>query len=457
MTKPCTVALAVLASVGLSAAAFAGPLQDPPKDGDTPTGPVRPPEGGKPAADGEKRVPPATLPFSIERAHGKLVRLRRSPMRGPGSLVQRRKEYARLAERVLALPAVKKAAGEELFQLGELAVEGERNSEAEGFYRAYLGTEGEKAFESEARMGLVRSLAARDLVDPSGEALAAMEKALPESELLPVAGKLHGDALVRAGDHKAAVATYGSAIDRCAKERDAALRVNLAQSVATVHMADGDLDALRKTISGLLEMARPNHRARLQSLLDRADRIGTPYPLPKLPRWGGTAPTVESIKGRVVVLHVFSWWMESRRDELEAWIDLAGGSELLFIPVTRTTGWDATTKTFKRGSDPAKEAAHILELLASLGWKGALGIGNGRNAFDSMGVRGIPMDVVLDREGKVRFMRASGEVGGVLARRVAGRLLAAGKDGKPKETGTGTTDETSKGAGEPSSEEGEDR
>ena len=114
----------------------------PPKDEPAPGN-----QDGK-AEDGEKkpgrqptgrprrpRAPAATMPLTVERAYQRLLRIRKSPMRGPGSLERREKAFKELVEQTLALEDLEKAAGNDLFRLGEIMKEGQEYEKA----AEYLG------------------------------------------------------------------------------------------------------------------------------------------------------------------------------------------------------------------------------------------------------------------------------------------------------------------------------
>ena len=167
---------------------------------------------------------------------------------------------------------------------------------------------------------------------------------------------------------------------------------------------------------------------RLQAVERRLDLAGRPLVLPPPDRWiGGPAPDPAALRGKVVVWHVYAWWMEARSGELDDWkarLSDSAAKDLVVLPLTRTGGWDPGTGKFDPAArKPDAEAADIGKSLEARGWKGAAGVYHGDGGFAALRVRGLPMEIVVARDGTVRFVQAGSDAGHALAIRAAARAL----------------------------------
>ena len=387
---------------------------------------------GEPRRGGNRRAgPPAKEsgpPATIAEAHGRLEALRSLPLGGPGSLVQRLRQIRTLVENTLVLPSVAEASGEDLFRLADLTLEAERHGEATGFAGGYLAAEGEHASEASARAILIRSLSAEDRIEEGDVAVEAFRKALPKDPGLASSLRHLGDACLRKGLVEKGLARFSESMDAAGGAKSAEYAAAL-QCAAETLSALGRMEEARKLVDGAVE-AQPEGegtRDRLLHIRHRLDLIGKPFPDPEVAAWTGEAPLdLAALKGRVRVWHFMAWWMESGREELEFWgkaLDRLEEKGLAVVPLTRTTGWNPKAGRFTPGRKPGAEIADIRAASPDFPWSRPIGIGEGRKAFEGAGVRGLPMEVVVDRAGVVRFVRAGGGTGPELALLVSEGLL----------------------------------
>jgi tetratricopeptide (TPR) repeat protein len=395
-----------------------------------------PPDGGAPAApraeEPKEPAGKAVPPESIEQAYARLEALRKSPLPGvPGSVSRRRDRLRSLAAQALALDAAKPTAGEDLFRLAEICMDGERFEEAARSASKYLETGGK---EPAANAGFahairVRALARLGRVADAEAALDAYRKALPGAEGLSPVAKAVGDALVGAGRLADALVRYREAMDRLPrpfKAGTAATVQALAEALAASGRPSEAAEIARKAAA---EAREPGLAERLHAVQRRAEATGRPFEAPVPQRWiGGDEPGEAATRGKVVVWHLFAWWMQSRSADTDDWLrrreDLAGKG-IAVAPVTRTGGWDPGAGRFDpEHRKPAEECADIEKGGRERGWKGPVGVVFGEGAFASLQVRGFPMDVVVGRDGKVLLEAAGSEAGHALAALVAARAAA---------------------------------
>jgi hypothetical protein len=160
----------------------------------------------------------------------------------------------------------------------------------------------------------------------------------------------------------------------------------------------------------------------------RIDLVGKPFAPPPFDRWvGGDGPKPAALQGKVVVWHFYAWWMDARKGQLDDWrARLADGAAkgLVVVPATHTGGWDPVRGRVDRDRAPAVEAADVAAALRERGWTGPGGLYFGDMAFGTMQVRGLPMEVVVGRDGNVRMVQAGSDAGHALALRAAALALA---------------------------------
>ncbi|MCK6479749.1 MAG: hypothetical protein L6R43_06260, partial [Planctomycetes bacterium] len=357
------------------------------------------------------------------------------PLSGPGSYTRRRARLSALASEVLALPAAKDAAGIDLYRLAVLAFEGGREAEAADFAARYAAGRGEGKEplpeEGLARALRVRALAGLRRFGEAEEALGAWRAALPGAEGIPAVLKVLGDAYALEGRVEEAVARYREALEKAPRPLPPTA-VSTVQVLVEALTALGRPGEAAKVLDGAAEEGAASGEAflrRLQAVRRRFDLVGKPFPVPKFEVWVGMPrPEPEALRGKVACWHLFAWWMEIRLDELSRWSAFAAereGKGLFLLPATRMAGYDPKSGRFLKERKEPEEAADIEAVVRARGWKGPFAASRpaGR-AFDDLGVRGLPMDVVVGRDGLVRFVQAGEEPGGVLARLAAERALA---------------------------------
>jgi len=381
-----------------------------------------------PALAGEEPATPAP-PATIEQAHHRLTALREIPLGGPGSLPRRMERYRAIAQEALAIHAARPATGEDVYRLAEICLEAERFEDAAAFATRYLDAAGKEPPPSlgYAHAVRVRSLARLGKLPEAEAAMKAYREAMPKAEGLSPVSKLLGDALAIAGRLEDALVRY----------RDAALMLphplpstgaGTWQALAETLVALGRAGEARKAVEDALkDAADPPTQERLRAVLHRIAMAGKPFvPLP-FDRWlQGAAPASGSTKEKVVVWHVFAWWMDARAASLADWrkrLEESGEKGLVVFPVTRTGGWDPATKKFEEKRPADAEAADIGKTLEARGWKGAVALYLGEEGFKALEVRGLPMEVVVGRDGLVRMATAGSDAGHALALRAAAAAL----------------------------------
>lgn len=413
-----TLAAAAVALLAAAALAQDAPAPAPP--------PSPPAEEAEPPA-------PAHAARNIEQAFRRMESLRNAPASAPGTLARRRERFRAIAAEALALPEAKTAAGEDLYRLAAICIEGERFAEAADAAGRYLAGGGKEPLPKAglAHAARVRALARLGKLEEAEAALRAWREALPASEGIASVTKALADAFVAAGKVEESLPRYREAFDRAPRPLRAGA-AEMVQGLVEALAATGKPEEARRVLDRARkeEGKEEGFTSRLDSVGRRLDMAGKPFPPPRLETWAGApAPEEAALRGKVVVWHLFAWWMESRLDELDAWAAKAAeGSAkgLVLFPVTRFSGWDPATRRFVRESKPEAEFPAVEKAVRAHGWKGPFAVAalHGR-AFEDLGVRGLPMDVVVGRDGNVIFVQAGEEAGPALARMVAARALDA--------------------------------
>ena len=435
------LAAALLLAFALPSAAAQGEEDPPPAPAPAPA-PVPAPAPPAPAPPRAPR-PPET----IEQAYRRMEALREAPLAGPGSLVRRRERLSGLADQALALPAAAAAAGEDLFRLEALCFEGGKFAEAAAFGARYLagkpkapGPDAPPLLdEGFAHAFLVRSLATLGRLPESEEAMKAWREAMPAAEGIPAVLKSLGDGYAHAGRMEEAVARYREALERAPRP----LPANAASTVQVLVealAALGRLEEAGKALAKAREEGGAGDAAfgqRLAAVEKRLQLLGKTFEAPKLELWNGMPrPAPGDLAGKVVVYHFFAWWMELRLDELSRWAAFAGereGKGLVLVPATRLLGFEPGTGKFRADRKEAEELADLVVVLRDRGWNGPFAAGRrGNRSFDDLGIRGLPMDVVVGRDGKVVFVQAGEEPGCAMARFAAERALAVPAPAPPE-------------------------
>ena len=348
---------------------------------------------------------------------------------GPGSLPRRMERYRAIAQEALAIHAARPATGEDVYRLAEICLEAERFEDAAAFATRYLDAAGKEPPPSlgYAHAVRVRSLARLGRLPEAESAMKAYREALPKAEGLSPVSKLLGDAYAVAGRLEEALARYRDALALLPRPLPST-GAGTFQATAEVLVALGRGEEARRTVEGALkDAADPPTQERLRSVLSRIALAGKPFAPPPFERWLlGAAPASGTTKGKVVVWHVFAWWMDARAASLDDWGKRAaesGAKGLVVFPVTRTGGWDPAAKKFEEKRAPDAEAADIAKSLEGRGWKGPVALYVGEAGFKALEVRGLPMEIVVGRDGLVRMATAGSDAGHALALRAAAQAL----------------------------------
>ncbi len=395
--------------------------------------PPPPPPAPPPAGAEAEPATPVRPVRSIEQAWLRMEAFRNAPASAPGTLARRKDRLRALAAEVLSLPEARTAAGEDLFRLASVCFEGERFAEAADAAARYLAGGGKEPLPKAgpAHAARVRALARLRRFEEAEAAIRAWREALPAAEGIPSVLKSLADAMVAAGKVEESLPRYREAFDRAPRPLKSGAS-ELVQGLVEALAATGKGAEARLALDRARKDSCPDRAlaTRLDSVGRRLDMAGKPFPPPRLELWtGAPAPEEAALRGKVVVWHFFAWWMESRNDELDAWAARAAegaGQGLVLFPVTRFSGWDPDARKFDPARKPEAEFPGIEAAVRAHGWKGPFAVSAlaGR-AFEDLGIRGLPMDVVVGRDGVVLFVHAGEEAGGVLARLVAGQALEA--------------------------------
>ncbi len=373
----------------------------------------------------EPPAPPAT----IEQAHHRLSALRDVPLAGPGSLPKRMQRFRKLAEQALALHAAAPARGEDVYRLAEICLEAERFEEAAAFAARYLEAAGKEAPPSLgfAHAVRVRSLARLGRIAEAEAAMKAYREAMPKADGLSPVSKLLGDALVEAGRLEDALARYRDAAALLPRPLPST-GAGTFQAIAETLVALGRAEEAKKVVEAALkDAADPPAQERLRAVLARAGMTGKPFAPPAFDRWlQGAAPESGALRGKVVVWHVFAWWMDARSASLDDWrkrLADGEGKGLRVVPVTRTGGWDPAARKFDEKRPADAEADDIGKSVKERGWTAPVALYHGDAAFKALEVRGLPLEIVVGRDGLVRMATAGSDAGHALALRAAAAAL----------------------------------
>jgi tetratricopeptide (TPR) repeat protein len=357
--------------------------------------------------------------------------LRGTPLKGPGALTRRRNRLRDLADQALGLHGRSPATGEDLVRLAELCVEGGLHAEAVAAATAYLDAAPTPPPPpaSVAHALRVRALVAADRIADAEAALAPFRKAFPAAEGLGPILKLVGDGLVEAGRVEDALVRYREAVDLLPKPLRPGAPGTI-QALAEALAALGRVPEARRAVeAGLAASKDGAGTQRLEAVLRRLDLQGKPFEPPPADRWLlGAAPEPGALRGKVVAWHFHTWWMEARAEVLPDWKArraAPGGKDLVVLPLCRTEGWDpAEGRAAPAGRKADDEAADIRKSLEARGWDGPAGLYVGDAAYKALRIRGLPMEVVVGRDGLVRLATAGSEAGHALAVRAALAALA---------------------------------
>ena len=426
--NPLGRASTLVAALALFAASASASEEPPAPAPPAPTPPAAPPTPAPPGP-----------PESIEKAYLRLQALRKLELTGPGAVVRRKERLKALADAALAINAKTPAAGEDLFRLAELCTDAAMPADAAGFASAYLKSGDGKTplpHDGPARALEIRGFAALGKLPEAGAALDAWAQQAPAAEGLGPVGKAVGDALLEAGKTADALARYREAHARLPRPFKPGAGVTVTALVEALAF-HGEMDEARKVLEKALEDGKGDRalEPRFKAVQRRLDMIGTKFPVPPLDRWlGGAAPAEADLRGKVAVWHLFGWWAAPRPAPIEDWIarHAEGAAKgLILLPVTRTSGWDPATERHRPDRKPVEELPDIEKAVRGVGWKGAIGVTFDGALFNALLVRGMPMEIVVGRDGKVVYCQAGSDAGHRFALLAAERALAAAAPSAP--------------------------
>jgi tetratricopeptide (TPR) repeat protein len=361
----------------------------------------------------------------VEEAYARLEALRKAPLVGPGAYVRRMERLRTLAAEALAIHAKSPAAGEDLHRMAEICTDGERFAEAAECAAKYLASppapapapaSGAPLNAGHAHSLLVRALAKTGKLAEADAAFKAYREAFPKGDGLAPALKSVGDGFVAAGRIPEALERYHAALELHPRPLRAGAAATVQAYCETLVALGRVAEAHRAAQKAIVDTPDREVQVRLRAVLRRAETTGE-APGNIVPEiWlGATGPTPESLRGKVVVWHFFAWWMQKGTEEIDSWYARApelAAKGIVFLPVTRTSGFDPETET----QDPGKvtteqEAASVEKFLKARGWKGPVGLSVEGKLFTALRIRGVPTEIVVGRDGKVIFVRGGSEGG----------------------------------------------
>lgn len=387
-----------------------------------------------PARGGEAPTgDPTAGPKTIAEAYARLEVLRRTRLDGAGAWVRVMDGIRAVAVDALGIDAKSPSTGEDLHRLAEICFDAGRYEEAAGFARKYLAPPAPGSAPptnpGHAHAILVRAIAKTGKPVEADAAFLAYRQEFPKADGLAPTQKAVGDAYLAAGRIEDAAERYRRAMALHPRPLRTGSAATVQAYCETLVALGHVLEAHAVAEKAASETPDGEAAARVRAVLRRADATGQPFAASLPDLWlGATGPTAEALRGKVVVWHFFAWWLPRGREEIDAWqnraADLAARG-ILVLPVTRTAGYDPETEKFDAGKvKTEEEAASIEKLLKERGWKGPFGVSVDGRMFAALRIRGVPTEIVVGRDGRVRFIRGGSEGGQALTIFAAERAAA---------------------------------
>lgn len=181
---------------------------------------------------------------------------------------------------------------------------------------------------------------------------------------------------------------------------------------------------LAADLSAFPSMARA--KTGVQDGLNQLDLIGKPAPAISAPEWvNGEAMTLESLKGKVVVIDFWAPWCPPCRQVIPSLVkayDELKEKGLVVIGFTKYYGNYRDDIQNKGKVAPADEMALIKEFLGRYKITYPIPVANGNDVFNAYFVKGIPTMVLIGKTGEVAAIHVgSGDEAGI--RREIEKLL----------------------------------
>jgi len=282
-------------------------------------------------------------------------------------------------------------------------------------------------------------------IDEQRDGKRALELCEAFLELLPgtaaaktLASDRMADACLLAGDVDRAMQVW----EKGAESDDRALVCNSLIHLGDAHAAKGDLDAAHAAWKRLLDLPANGDRrdpvAQYRTYVEQRDAlVGAPAPDVDAKQWiGGEAKPLSSFRGNVVVLDFWATWCPPCLASLPGLDALArekAGEGLVVLGLTRyrKNGYlpqpgskDLLRDAVRLDSIPEEQFPdHLRQFRENAGVSYAFAICS-KEDLEAYRVRAIPTMVVIDREGKVVFLR-TGSGDEAMLRLAVERALAA--------------------------------
>lgn len=348
----------------------------------------------------------------------------------PDELEARTDDIVRAAAERAAPLKVADWKGDQLYALAVLHQRAEQFGPAAQAFRSFLdgGAKGEKALN--ALTGLVRSLIEIEKYDDAASALDTLERSAPlfrrGYDLLLISRiALHKDLaeayrdlgqyekaakMARAGFNlmpQLGARELTDPLNRDARDYDQATLA--AITIVSLHRLGKTAEAqeFRRRIERFNFLSDPRLLSILQSELTAASLINSPSPGIKYEAWiGGTPYTAEDFRGKVLLLNFEAMWSAPSAEafpHLRSVQEKFGSRGLLIVGITRFYGRSDKADDLK----PEQELSSLRDFMKrqNITWPVAVNGEDDLTNDDRFSVISLPTMVLIDRRGRVRFIR----------------------------------------------------